>query len=342
MTVSMDRSGTPGGRSATGRGRTWAMTWRRPSRPSVDQGTRLSWPAAHRAAGPAHVLPGPEDRRLVRGAGLDPPHRPSPHRGGRRPRAPPRQAAWPASRHSSGPPGSTAASRRPSQVASSCSAYAAPTSAPVVPPASPSDRIGDTDPTGSICSSCSPGPWTRRRSSRYASAEADRHGQREAGDPPARAEPGIRAGRAGPGPGEQGAAQPGHREPPAGLPEQAAQDRFARPRRQRPLQAEAERDGGEVGHQRQGPLPGQLLSRSPPSVPTASSARRLQRVLRPEREQVVQPGGQGGDEALVQGAAGREGRGERARSRGRGDQQPHVHPDVRRRRAGGVRPHRSS
>ena len=93
---------------------------------------------------------------------------PTPRR--RRPRAPPRQAAWPASRQSSGPPGSTAASRRPSQVASSCSAYAAPTSAPVVPPASPSDRIGDADPTGSICSSCSPGPRTRRRSSRYASA----------------------------------------------------------------------------------------------------------------------------------------------------------------------------
>ena len=82
MTVSIDRSGTPAGRSGSGCGRTEASACRRPSRPRPAQDTRLPGPpltvgGTHRSASPRL-----EHRHVGRRPGLDPLHRPVPQRGG--------------------------------------------------------------------------------------------------------------------------------------------------------------------------------------------------------------------------------------------------------------------
>ncbi len=173
-------SGVPGGRSESGWGRTRASAWRRPSRPRVAHGTRLSGPPltvvpVHRLASSSSMMgvAAEAPSSILR---MDRPYKTYPASTSRA-----RVAACPGSRHSCGPPGSAEASARPPAEAARCSAYAAPVSPASTPPATASERalegvasasaskagLGMSPPTPSPSESS---PTSRRRSSAYVMA----------------------------------------------------------------------------------------------------------------------------------------------------------------------------
>jgi hypothetical protein len=104
-------------------------------------------------------------------------------------------------------------------------------------------------------------------------------------------------------PDQQRPAQAGHGKPPADLPDRAAEHRLAWPGGKCLLDGQTQRDRRQVGHEREPTL------RPPASSATAATGHAgddlrgtgLQSVLGPDREEVVQTGRQGGDDALVDG-----------------------------------------
>ena len=155
-------------------------------------------------------------------------------------------------------------------------------------------------------------------------AEADGEGEGHGGEASAESQAVVERVRAPSCPAEQCAAEARGAEAPGRL-TQPTSERVLGARRKGPEHGEPERHRGAVDRDRAGTLRGRGRRSG-----GEGACRCLQRVLRPGREQVMQPGGQTAHEALVERAArGERGR-EGARGHGRGDDQPDVRSGARR------------
>ena len=328
------RSAKPGGRSCAGVGRTWVSMWRRPSLPRVAHGTRLPGPPLR--VGPVHraALVAPEHGLVGGRTGLDAAHRPLPDvrrghgdqpQGGRvRHEAPQVRAAG---QHLGEPP----AGGRGQRVL----------------------RVGDRDQPALHPRGDEGRPrqrWRRRGvrlvvRARHPAASVDHegdgqaqgHGHRQPGHPPAGTHPLVDRAQAHPRRLEAEGCDPGRARAPSGLAHPAARHGLTGVGRQEPAQRQPDGYGSHVQRQRQGSLPGREVT---PPVSARGAGQpgrdRLEGVLGAEGEQVVHPGRQPRHQALVDGAAGGQAGAEGPRDLGRGDDEPHLHPDVR-----GQRPDRT-
>ena len=277
----------PAGRSTRSAAARRVRACRRPSRPSVAHGTRLSGPPltvgpVHRAASSDSITG--TSRRRTR---LDLADRPAVHGGGgRAEQAPGRRRARPASTAAGRRAAPTRAAGRPGWPARA-RRTPSPARPPTTPAATASERELDAGSSGSSAASCgiAGGP---------ASVEQVGDARGRPGPPPggSRSVRAPRAGRPGPArrPGWPAAASPPtpvttKRQP--DLAEQPAGHRLARPRRHAALHRQSERDGREVGEQRERALPGRCRRRPvrpaplgdapaacPASRPSAGSAAR--------------------------------------------------------------------